>query len=245
MHALRCTFDHNNARLHGGGIFGSEDTTLFVNQSQFYANQAQRHGGGILSLGVARVTRSHFASNRAQSGGAIAGWTGARQISVIGSSFVGNVADGAGAGISIGAKGSRGALPTLTVLHSKFIANEAKVGSGGAINIQRTDFHIAKSHFTNNTSPGNGGGAISCAFVMTRAPEIIPFPSEIVECEVRNNRAATGGGLRAYECNYTVRSSIMHGNHATGAGGALTIDANAMVIVKDGTTITGNTCVHA
>ena len=65
----RCTFQYNTAKLNGGAIYNSHNST--ITNCTFTSNSALLSGGGIYNSGILNATSNIFNNNSASVGGAI------------------------------------------------------------------------------------------------------------------------------------------------------------------------------
>jgi parvulin-like peptidyl-prolyl isomerase len=112
------TFSNNQ----GSGI-NNLSGTLIVTGSTFHSNSGNDGGGIANNAGTVSVTTSTFDRNSAQQGGGIGNERGGR-VSIINSTFSGNVASGVGGGVS-----NNGGGPIL-IIYSTFSGNSARQGGG-------------------------------------------------------------------------------------------------------------------
>ena len=119
--------------------------------------QSHVDGGAIRLLHGARVEieDSTFSGNKASYGGALSTASKNVQLSVRGSSFVGNRASGYGGAIG----GSWMGGGRVSISGSSFVDNSAEEGDGGAIDTTYHTLEIENSTFSRNLAD-NGGGAL-------------------------------------------------------------------------------------
>lgn len=235
------TFVGNTATRAGGGIEANGGTTVITASTLSDNESGDGPGnGGALHLsgaGEVRVVDSYLSGNVATEGAGV--WNSATGTMIVsGSTFVGNIADGAAADQGGGALFNDGG--TLTVLDSSLVDNHAvgTAGSGGAILNDRGSLNVVRVTIDGNTakragggiesnvgtttiesvqlvgnrtgsSPGNGGG-----FHITGAGNATVVDSVVT----RNWAAAEGGGLWNGTGTMIVRNSQISKNVASGAG---------------------------
>jgi predicted outer membrane repeat protein len=203
---------NNLAGGFGGGI--RNDGYLSVEGSTFTSNTAGS-GGAIGNKGVMSVTSSFFSRNHTEDGGAILN-TGSGTLTIMGSTFSGNVADNYGGGIF-----SEG---TLTVSNSVFSSNGGH--RGGVIYADNT-LAMSKCNLSANGAV-SGGGAL---FVGTAI---------ISNCTLSGNRTQEFAGSMDIGGGTISCSTIS--NNTTGdpefAGG---IDDLGGTVIISNCTISGNT----
>lgn len=193
-----CTFTGNQAGNDGGAIVLANDEgpgSFEIFDSSFSSNTSMRGGAIFLirkeqeyPLGL-RVEGGEFVNNVAThfDGGAIR-TSGVDELTIEGVSFVGNNAYGTGGALAIGGDvtiaGSSfidnsaayggavqiGNVEPLVLRDSRFVGNDALVGTGGALRILDTDMDVSviNTEFVANTSVSHGGGIYGRAnFVST------------------------------------------------------------------------------
>lgn len=190
----RCTFDHNDTAIGGGGVIDLVDTTIVIDGSTFTANEGVITN--VLSLTVsapgytATIRTSTFEDNvttRFGTGGALR-FHGPVPVLVEDCVFTGNASAGSSAAIV--------ADSPLTVTGSTFDGNRSGTVDGGAIS-GTEGMTIMASTFTDNVS-GAGGGAIATGY----------RPCVVDGCRFERNAALHGGAIYHHSSSLTVTGSI-------------------------------------
>ena len=190
-------------------IFAVRGTWLQINNLTMREGSNPRGGGGAISMldDVSVVVRnSRFVNNQANSGGAIFTIGRNNKLTVINSSFTGNIGDGltGGSGGAIDLRSGE-----LTITGSSFIGNRAR--SGGAIDISSGggETRIANSTFSSNVATAVGG-ALSAGYPKVFLTHVTMFNNEATGPyshpegrTIRINRSNTG---------FYVRNSIISGD---------------------------------
>jgi hypothetical protein len=188
----------------GGGLYADE-TPMHVRDTRFLHNRAVEGGaawGNDVSLRELRFTRSFFADNTANDGGAIAARL-AVELHVDECSFEDNVASGWGGGVYA-------MNAPLTVTGSEFRGNSATAGGGVFARFGRAA--ISESLFEDNLAASQGGGAM-----------LWDASSEVRTSSFTGNLAGWGGGgLVVAGGSGTVLDQLaFHDNEAGDNGGGL------------------------
>ena len=143
------TVTGNHVSTCGGGI--GNNGTLTINNSTISGNSASANGGGICQTGgTLTINNSTISGNSASvNGGGICQTGGTLMInnSTIGSTFLGNSADGSGGGIYNGG--------TLTISNATIYGNRAINGGGGIDNLGAA--LINNSTISKNSAHVGGG----------------------------------------------------------------------------------------
>ena len=177
-HLTSSTFSGNIAKTNGGGVYWNDpngiltDCTLTGNTanwgagvwwggangilsgSTFISNKARHNGGAIDWQGInGNITDSTFINNSALegngNGGAVYGDGRADKCSLSGCTFIGNIADNRGGGLTWHGV-------NFTLSNSAFIKNTANSIAGG-LYWYGDDGILIGCNFTNNTSPSGAG----------------------------------------------------------------------------------------
>ncbi len=237
---LDSSFTTNKASSSGGAINSSG--TLNIAKSVFDQNTAGAYYGGALhTSGKTLITETIFTGNKASEGGAVYAKGSAADLTITGSSFIGNhtsinnqgTSDSGGAIYSTGklnisdtrfednyATGAgaiyigRGSGDSF-ISDSEFNNNHAEISNGGSISHYSGTLNIAGGKFNGNESKNGNGGAI-----YTESTLIITDNSEF-----NNNTAAQSGGAittssGVKEINVS-NASFNNNTAAAGNGGAI------------------------
>ena len=177
-HLTSSTFSGNTAKTNGGGVYWNDpngiltDCTLTGNTanwgagvwwggangilsgSTFISNKVKHNGGAIDWQGInGNITDSTFINNSALegngNGGAVYGDGRADKCSLSGCTFIGNIADNRGGGLTWHGV-------NFTLSNSTFIKNTANSIAGG-LYWYGDDGLLIGCNFTNNTSPSGAG----------------------------------------------------------------------------------------
>ena len=190
------SFSGNSAELYGGAIISSgEGANLSVSESSFSDNSAEVSGGAIRSYGELSVSGSSFLGNSADYGGAI---TSGGEATISDSSFNGNSARSGGAIFSYGEGAS------LSVNDSSFSGNSASDDGGAIYSGGGANLSVSGSSFSGNSADEIGG-----------AIRIYSGTATLSHLTLMNNRAdGSGGGIAAseYASSVRIRNSILANN---------------------------------
>ncbi len=156
------TISGNVSTREGAGIYytnfgGAETTPSVIIESTFTGNRSSGSGGGLYnSRGIFNVIDSTFSSNEAVLGGGIYSTTNTDvgSVSVVGSTFSGNIQVESGGGIY-----NSGAV--LSIEDSFFTGNAAvgenSTGLGGGIYSVNGPLTVTRTEFSGNTATLGGG----------------------------------------------------------------------------------------
>jgi CSLREA domain-containing protein len=216
----------NSADADGGGIYNFKDTSaageVVLEGSYLSGNRAAALGGGVCSLGSLRIIGSSFTGNIANDGGGIVCLGNLCYLTVDGSEFIDNFAEGrdlGGGGAIFSYEGH------ANVIDSVFSNNKALGEGGGAIS-NRGELEIQDSVFERNqaiyhtpdylgqgTSPGFGG-----ALLLIDGSGVFLF-----NCSITNNEAAVSGGAIYNDIgsDLTVADSLIKDNRITDSSNGL------------------------
>jgi predicted outer membrane repeat protein len=211
-----CAFSNNLA----GAIFN--EGSLIVRDSTVSDNGSspEIHVGGIVNMGVLRVTNSVFERNKGQGAGAIANDGDA---TIADTTFADNE------DVVVG--GAIANFGTLTVRNSDFARNSAG-HFGGAI-FSAGQAKVTTSSFIENRQESDGfGGAI------TNTGKLSVYDSSFSGNGING---PAGGGAVSNSGQLDVHRSELSGNMAS-VGGAF-LNSNTGTLVIDSSIITGNTAV--
>lgn len=192
------SFKDNSHSASAGAIYLSEESSLVINNVLFENNIAGSYtsaGGAIYAKGDLKVQNSTFENNYGGTGGAIRTEKG---LSVQNSKFYNNKSNHGGAAIY----GSRESKEAINIESCHFEGNVSSQANGGAIYVYKTPVNIKNSDFISNSS--SWGGAIS-----------VYEGSAIDGCNIKNNKAASGGGA-IHASNITIKNSTITGNTTSG-----------------------------
>ncbi len=203
-------FDRNRADLNGGAI-ASDGTLVIINSSFSHNSTELTSGGAIGNYGPAIITSSSFSGNTASfSGGAISNINDT--MTIVGSKFANNSAEGSGGGGAI----FNGA-GQLSVADSSFARNLAERDGGAIKNYGDRDYPNAQLSITGSTFAGNiarltSGGAISSN----------DYGSvDILNSSFTNNQANLFGGAVSSFGDLRVANSTFASNLAESRAGAI------------------------
>jgi hypothetical protein len=217
----------------GGGIGGTIDDTLILNNTTIKGNIATSPGDGLgggieLDDGSSiSITNSHVDGNSAAagtqgSGGGIYlnGATGTGAVTINNSTVNGNSAYLNGGGIFDGSTGN------FTVIKSQINNNRAGNEGGGA-SIAASTYTITNSTFNGNTVNGLGlGGGL---YVSGFMPSI-----NILKSNFSNNTASVdGGAVWCNDASFVISGSTFQNNSSSGIEGGGAIWGTAAVQVTD------------
>lgn len=200
-----------NCRIHdntGGGIYCGDRSSITVNNSDIYANNAGTGAGIYMKGGNNYINDTVIRNNTASANGGGVG-TGIWNVTTFTNTTIkDNVAAGSGGGFAQTSDSS-----TATFYRSTIRGNAASTGSGGGIYIQGESGTYGVSLYNtvvaDNQAPSGGGiwqdGNLSA-----------------INCTIASNRATgTAGGGAVYGNtggSVTIRNSILWNNVATAAG---------------------------
>lgn len=270
---IDCVFDGNTGALGGAVYVNAQGGTVGIVRSHFTDNTATVVGGSLWAgseKGIT-ITDSVFADSVAKTGGGayVAGIAVGAKVTIAGSTFAGNTANGVGGvggGLAIDGAEEGGKFSKLAISNSRFIDNAAP--EGGGLFIAEGDFalsgllvsgntatngggglfvgiatravSVTKSVFADNTASGAGGGG----GILFDADVAVGLSATISATQIIGNQATggSGGGVRALDTGgkITITGSLISGNTASSQGGGIAIHQN------DSTdpvivTLTGNT----
>lgn len=211
--------DNGGARLTGGAIYADDEASIESVDDTFSGNAIDTYtlpgmSGGAISLasrGTLRAEGTTFEDNLAYTGGAIWAARGA-EITLASVSFEGNRAFEAGGALF----GSDDASVDAT--DTRFEANLAEEGDGGAIHLQ-TDvlLTLAGGELVANTTGGDGGA------IFVRQGGTVTL-SELV-FEENSAPDGSGGALAASDVvALSVADTRFTGNSAYSRGGAVSLE---------------------
>ncbi len=224
----------------GGGIFNAG--TLAINDSTITANRVTGSGGGIYNTNDITLTNTTVSSNNCENttlscygGGMINYFTGAKNVTITGSTFANNKAKAIDANFSLG------------------------YGFGGGMGIETDagigfNLNISNSSFTGNqcqgfgTDPGLGGGSGGGIYAASKGPSVMNISNTVVSGNsVIQGWVEKGGGIylgSGGNLTGTWDKVTVANNTANYMGNGISIDgAGTSVTALDITnsTISGNT----
>ncbi len=247
-------FENNSAGGAGGGAIRNDGTAIiagatFINNKAVKKSAAEgaKDGGAIRSSWVLTVTGSTFKTNVSDGeGGAIKIQAG--RMSIVDSTFTGNVTEGSFCNSCYGAGG--GAIATtdsgnvypFTIKRSIFNSNAAQKGVGGAI------FHKADTlmTITDSTFQGNHAGAPgfeSVGGAIHNVSDMTIKRSTFTGNSVQGNGGGVSTESGGFDRTLTLRMVAFSGNNASGKGGALAsmgLSSSVAKIDAKGVQVTGN-----
>ncbi|MBL36818.1 MAG: hypothetical protein CMP07_00240 [Xanthomonadales bacterium] len=217
-----CEIRDTTAQNGGGAIVFQGDaggTTLTIDDCRFVNNQMTNAAGGTLSVSATSgpalvdITNSEFIDNAGGNGAAIflflPGIADPGEIiglSVVDTTFSGNVSSGSG-----GAIHSASSNHAIRIRRSTFENNEA-AGSGGAAFLSESDVQI-----TNSTFHGNAAGDDAGALWMVNAlPNTATIASSTITGNTANGNGGSGrgGGIAGQAQDILLRNTIIAENIA-------------------------------
>ena len=214
-----------NRAEHGGAINVAEQSYLRIKDCVFDNNTSERLGGAIVATFFAtlEIQETNFTGNRAEQGGAI-DVEQQSYLCMTDCTFEDNRAEQIGGGIVGGFEA------VLEINGSYFSTNSAFYG--GAINAQlQTNLTLTNCRFERNFA-SDSGGAVSSASVVLK----------IQETNFTGNGAPRGGGA-LYVSTLTdchVVRCVFNYNTANGAGGAVYIESQSSLQLKNTNFINNN-----
>lgn len=222
-----CEIRDTAAENGGGAIVFQGDaggTTLTIDDCRFVNNQMTNAAGGTLSVSATSgpalvdITNSEFIDNAGGNGAAIflllPGIADPGEIiglSVVDTTFSGNVSSGSG-----GAIHSASSNHAIRIRRSTFENNEA-AGSGGAAFLSESDVQI-----TNSTFHGNAAGDDAGALWMVNAlPNTATIASSTITGNTANGNGGSGrgGGIAGQAQDVLLRNTIVAENSAPNGTG--------------------------
>ena len=216
MSITSSTFNSNNATWYGGALYNHQIGTMAIKGSSFSSNYAF-YGGAINNDGSLVVSSSSFINNNALNGGAIDQENNGT-LTVTGSTFKGNAANGNGGGAIYNGKYPGSANPLVKISNSNFTSNKANNDGGAIYNDFGGKLSVTGSIFTTNHS--NIGGAIINGH--TASMMIIK------DTAFNKNSAKLGGAIYSSAGTIsepvTIFSSTFNENSASSEGGAVIYD---------------------
>ncbi|MFN8619575.1 MAG: right-handed parallel beta-helix repeat-containing protein [Chloroflexota bacterium] len=200
----------------GGTIYNGYHRTMTISRSVIANNRAVGGAGHfgdgpVANVGTMTIVRSRISGNRSSGVGAFGGalyaiGTG-NVLTIVDSTFSGNVAAGTTNGQGGAVVSDQG---TITIRRTLFSGNKATGAdsAGGAISFESSTATVEDSTFTGNHAEAGGAiDALSAGSVTIRGSTI-----------ARNNGAAGGGIAQSVGITVTLGSTIVALNTATSGG---------------------------
>ncbi|MGL6196236.1 MAG: choice-of-anchor Q domain-containing protein [Thermoguttaceae bacterium] len=210
-----CIIIYNISNDNGGGVYfytpNNRYASLEILGSEITGNSSENFGGGIC------ISSSGLQSN-----------------TTITESIIKENTASHGGGVSNNRPDSQG-NSVLTIANSQVVENNVTESGGGIYNAVKSRVVINDSKISNNTAEKNGGGFYftDVAFESQR--------SEITNCIVSENKAASGAGAYvSFNNEITLSGSSFIKNSASISGGGI---YNASQLIFSGVTVDNNTAV--
>lgn len=145
-----------------GGAVHTFAGTLTINNSILMNNLTDNRGGAIYTLGRSGVqndsvtiTNSSIVGNSAGGGGGIYIGSEFSTVAISGS----DISNNQGGGLVLHAIGISGGIPTVSIVGSSIMGNQAE--SGGGIHNAKANLNLANSSLIGNSAKSHGGGLYS------------------------------------------------------------------------------------
>ena len=197
-----CTFEGNNARDLGGGLYARLESQVALTDCGFTNNRSSNVGGGLaLETGTATLASCTFDGNVAETGGGIS--IDACETSMSQGTLTANTA-AQGAALHVVA------TAVITVSDCDFTDNYTTATQGGAVLIQSSSPSLARCTFTTNQANSTGG-----------AIAIMSSTSTLDQCVFDGNSAVSGGGLWNAGGTTSLTDCTFTGNSASALGGGM------------------------
>jgi parallel beta-helix repeat protein/predicted outer membrane repeat protein len=184
---IDCTFEDNNAKRSGGGLYVYKDEAVLTNCA-FIGNSASKGGGTYSGSGNPMLTYCLFISNSASEGGGMYNDSGIPKLSNC--QFIGNNAQVTGGGFDSNDESN----PLL--IDCIFINNSSNK-SGGGIAGNNLIYNCIMS---GNTAVNDGGAIFGWG--------------EVSNCTVIKNKASSNGGGICTQGVITLNNNIFRNNDA-------------------------------
>ncbi len=238
---------NNSGPSGGGGVFFdsfAESATALVQDSVISNNttDASGEGGGILIVdATVDIQNTSIAYNSADNGAGISANTGS-ELTVSGSSFVGNNStSGVGGAVYLDCNSEVTGISAIFA-NTHFSANLANT-EGGAIyfdgdngDITTSILSVTDSTFTSNQSNGNGGAMSTGAGTVTITGST--FDGNTAGLNLSSNM---GGAINNdEEASLTVSHSTFSNNNSGGEGGAIANEDELTELSVSNSTFSGN-----
>lgn len=223
-------FTDNRSYLQGGAICMADGTTFEMHDGEFSDNQAVstdgktwKKGGAMAFYGCnATITGGAVKNNKANNGGAIAGFSKSA-ITITGGIFCDNWSKADGAGLYVNAAG-------LYVSGTAKVYDNESVTAGGNI------CYGGSSYGSVSDITVEGGNSSSGAGAMVQNGAEVTFTN----VTFKNNTSSTvAGAIRLYKANLTMTGCTITGNSAKSST-AISVE-NTSALIMNGGSITNNT----
>ena len=192
-----------NTSGEGGAIYNHWSSEITVTKSRFTGNSAEDGGGAIGNQGALSIADSIFRGNRsADDGGAISSY-GDPDLTVNGSSFIDNIAEGNG-----GAVKNSGAM---SIADSTFRGNSSADDGGAISSYGDPDLDVDGCSFIDNIAGGYGGAISMNAWDKAQTLSNSSFGG--------NTAGESGGGIYFRFGAVTLTHLTMTDNSAQHGGG--------------------------
>ena len=241
------TTSPTDERSYGGAICITKGT-LTVNNCDFSGNSTFFRGGAIYSQAAIIVSgESDFSENQATGssgeGGAICCGSGSLTLGSssidFGGSFTKNHGNGGGGAIFI--SGGSKVYQYGGTIGSEVEGEGNTGGNGGGVYLySNAKYYIYENtKIIGNTARSKGGG-IFVGYTPTK-PENVILSINDTNFELKNNKAANGGGLYLNKgLFFTLKGKFLNNQATTGSGGGMYIEANGQTTLNN-CVISGNT----
>ena len=255
---------NNGALIGGGGIsVGHSNQTLqsatltTTGNTLIDSNKAGNYGGGILAdaHSITSITDTTISNNRAgmTSGGSGGGISTASKLILGGQTkIIGNKAgydvnnqplSGAGGGVILTGS-DQSSISTLNITGNVLIQDNWAPGQGGGINFSWSDGGNTITGATFDSNHANEGAGL---YIGKSGGQFTGQQPDVISNSTFTNNQATqyAGAIGTFGNLYLTLqgSTLVQGNTAQIDGGGLRIGYSDQVLIKDTTTITGNTAV--
>ncbi|KAK3237977.1 hypothetical protein CYMTET_51978 [Cymbomonas tetramitiformis] len=226
------------ATARGGFAFLSADSSLVLHNCRLLRNSANLGGAIYMEPGAATlVNQSSVHMNVGSTLGGGVYMEGTRtsktQLQVWGgSSFLGNSAELRGGAVYA-------TFASVMMLEGSSATNNTAGASGGAFcDHQLTDFVFGSGV----TLTGNAAGATGGAVYLHQGSSITVGPNVILQA---NRALENGAAIWAFNATVTVTSSLLRGNYAGGAGGAVSAESETTEVIMHGALVESNAAESA
>ncbi|MCP4362090.1 MAG: hypothetical protein GY796_29125, partial [Chloroflexi bacterium] len=218
-------FNNGGNQCSGGGlsILAFRPMQVTMTATNFISNTAEGAGGGMVSGGVGdglSISEGTWSGNTAggvTSGGATYGGGALRvsgdNITISGTQFISNTAQGSGGAIVIGF------APTFQVTNAAFEKNRSQAHDGGAIAVlANVHLQVTNTTFIDNAAADDGGAITTWDIGIAQGVTA-------VDSTFSNNAAALGdGGAIRMRGDLNLMNTDFADNTAEGEGGAVYLD---------------------
>lgn len=219
--------------VYGGALFNSAGATMTIKRSTITDNKvitgaSQQADAAVANEGTMSILRSRVADNTSTGetayGGALYTYGHTSSLTIVDSTFTGNVAEATGFAEGGAIENDQG---VITIRRSLFSGNRAESPSsaGGALVLYADEKTITDSTFTGNTAERGAGIAVMAAGAVT-----------VTGSTIARNKGVTGGGLFLVDgSSLTLGATIVAGNTATTASP----DCSASAVTSAGHNLIG------